>query len=105
MKKSLIAVLAISILIPNITYASTEMYDFKDTKTEGFIQIIKEWSSNIKTGIPDISVSGDRPSKDRRGYTVTLTRRDGEFPVGVKTNDIIYSRSGRIVQGDYIIPS
>ena len=67
---------------------------------------MKEWEGSEPRSNLNIKVSTQKPNKNPLGVTVTFLAEDGGvFPNGSRTNDIIYSRSGRIVQGDYIIPS
>ena len=78
--------------------------DFKDTKTEGFIEVSKEWEGGKPDDKLNIKVSTQKPTKNPLGITVTFLAEDGGiFPNSSRTNDIIYSRSGRIVPGDYLI--
>ena len=69
----------------------------------------KEWLGGIDLDAsPDsvsISMSTRRPLKNRKGYTVTFHSINGSFPNGSSVNDVVYTKTGKIVQGVYLEPT
>lgn len=78
--------------------------DFKDNKTSGMVSVIKEWEGGKQDNSLNIKVSTQKPTKSPLGFTVSFDSGEGVFPNGSNLNDIVYSRSGKIIKGDYIIP-
>ena len=76
--------------------ASNGVPDFKDTKTEGFVEVVKDWvGGKLSYVIPDMGISVGIPTKNRLGYTVTFN----DTFYGVESTDVIYNKSGSVVYG------
>lgn len=79
-------------------------FDFKDTKTEGFIEVIKIWKGLKDIGRVDLKISTGKPTKNPLGYTFTFSAGDECFSDGSKTNEIVYSKTGKLLSGVYKEP-
>lgn len=87
------------------------LYNFKDDPTGGIVKIIKVWKDDgpddeKRPEKLDIAISTTKPSKDTRGYTLTLDANGGTFADGSKENNLVYT-SGSItpISGTYGIPT
>ena len=100
-KKLSIAVFLIVSLTIN-TYASSSIYDFKNTKSEGFIEVVKQWVSGITDSVPNIGISTKKPNKNPLGVTIRFDSNGGSFSDGSLSRSIVYSRSGRVVSGSWL---
>lgn len=84
-----------------------EIYDFKNIPTGGVVKLTKIWKdskTNEDRTIPDMTISTKKPSKDLKGYTITFDANEGTFASGATTNEMVYSKDGKLVKGTYALP-
>ena len=84
-----------------------KVYNFMDTKTEGTIVLTKVWKdlkTNEERVVPDMTIAGNKPSKNPLGYTVTFDAGTSTFQDGSTKNEVVYNSSGKIVSGTYKVP-
>lgn len=88
-------------------YASNDgISDFKDTKSSGFVELVKSWVGVLSGNeLPEVRISSDKPNKSSLGCTVTFDAGVECFPDGSKLNEVVYSKSGRVLQGNYMLPT
>ncbi|MDO5811453.1 MAG: SpaA isopeptide-forming pilin-related protein [Bacillota bacterium] len=85
-----------------------KLYEFKDVRTSGVVKLIKNWKdnkSNAERIVPNMTISTQLPSKDPRGYTLTFDANGGTFTNNIKTNGIVYSKDGVLLDGTYQLPT
>lgn len=84
-----------------------EIYNFKDVRTSGVVKLTKVWKdhkTNDERGVPDMTISTKKPSRNPKGYTITFDANGSSFKNGATTNEIVYSAGGNIVGGTYAQP-
>lgn len=94
--------------LQKITISSAQIYDFKNIPTGGVVKLTKIWKdskTNAQRKIPDMTISAKKPSKDLRGYTITFDANGGTFASGATTNEMVYSKNGKLVAGTYYKPT
>ena len=93
--------------LQKITISSAQIYDFKNIPTGGVVKLTKIWKdskTNAQRKIPDMTISTKKPSKNLGGYTITFDANGGIFASGETTNEMVYSKEGRLVSGTYYKP-
>ena len=84
-----------------------EIYDFKNIPTGGVVKLTKIWKdskTNAQRVIPNMKISTKKPSKNLSGYTITFDANGGIFASGATTNEMVYSKDGKLVKGTYALP-
>lgn len=87
---------------------SATVYDFKNVKQDGTVEIIKRWVDDKTNGereIPAITISTNAPKRSLLGITVRYDANGGAFANGKSYNDVIHGSSGAVIAGDVVDPS
>lgn len=90
-----------------VSFGGAEVYDYKNTKTEGMVCITKKWDdggNDSNRFVPDISISTGLPSANPLGYTITFDANTGVFGDGSSQKSVVYNQSNAIVAGTYSEP-
>ena len=87
----------------------SELYNFPDTPATGVVTVTKVWEddkSDDERNLSDIdlTLTTKAPSADPRGYTVTFHASGSTFANGSDINQVIFTRSGTVVEGSYSLP-
>lgn len=94
--------------LQKITISSAQIYDFKNIPTGGVVKLTKIWKdskTNAQREIPNMTISTKKPSKNLIGYTITFDVNGGTFASGETTNEMVYSKDGKLVAGTYYKPT
>lgn len=94
----------ILILSPARVNAQSDLYEYKNTKTQGFVEVLKNWIGSLGE-LPDIRISSDRPTRNPNGYTAVFEKGNGFFQDGSNQIEVVYTKSGSVVSGVYKEPS
>lgn len=94
--------------ITTTEFMGTEVYDYKNRKTTGIVEVTKTWQddlTNAERVLPDITLSTKVPSKSLLGTTVTYNANGGIFGEDNVINNVVYTKSGLVVSGKFKNPS
>ena len=94
--------------LQKVTIGKAQIYDFKNIPTGGVVKLTKIWKdskTNADRKIPDMTISAKKPSKNLKGYTITFVANGGTFASGETTNEMVYSKDGKLVAGTYYKPT
>ena len=93
--------------LQKVKIGTAQIYDFKNIPTGGVVKLTKIWKdskTNTDRSVPDMTISTKKPSKDLKGYTITFNANGGTFASGETTNEMVYSKDGKLVAGTYALP-